>query len=162
MTLEEIKKVVDYCPASGIFTWKKRVSQRSPQGGVAGYYVNHGYRQLCIRGNYFSEHRVAWAIVNGEWPENELDHINGIPCDNRIFNLRPATHAQNSKNRKIQTSNKSGLKGVTWDKQKRLWKCGITTDGKRKFLGYFKDKEEAGKAYILASIQLHGQFSRTK
>lgn len=33
-------------------------------------------------------HRLAWLLFNGEWPEGEIDHINGDAADNRIKNLR--------------------------------------------------------------------------
>lgn len=44
-------------------------------------------------------HRIIWETFNGEIPEGyEIDHINTVRNDNRIENLRLATHKENSNN----------------------------------------------------------------
>ena len=42
----------------------------------------------------------------GKWPENEIDHINGIKDDNRINNLRDVTNRQNALNVGVFKNNK--------------------------------------------------------
>jgi hypothetical protein len=35
--------------------------------------------------------------------------------------------------------------GVSWRKQQRKWQAGISHDGKRQYLGYFNDEQEAAR-----------------
>lgn len=52
-----------------------------------------------------------------EWPENEIDHIDGNKDNNRIDNLRSVTSKQNARNRKLKTGNRTGYSGVYTNKQ---------------------------------------------
>lgn len=88
------------------------------------------------------------------------DHINLDGLDNRRANLRPATHAENLRNRGRQTNNSSGFKGVTWNKRARKWQAQIGMPGSKSYLGIFVDPEEAARAYDAAAIELHGEFAR--
>src|SRR5579859_6186486 len=67
--------------------------------------------------------------INGRWTlgpfiyyqyygvrPNFVDHINRNPLDNRIQNLRVATKSENMRNRPKQSNNKSGYKGVHFDR----------------------------------------------
>jgi hypothetical protein len=88
------------------------------------------------------------------------DHINLDGLDNRRANLRPATHAENLRNRGRQTNNSSGFKGVTWNKRSRKWQAQIGVDRGKRYLGNFVDPEDAARAYDLAARDLHGEFAR--
>lgn len=87
-----------------------------------------------------------------------VDHINHNGLDNRKANLRVATFAQNAWNADRRRG-PSGYKGVSFDKKKRMWRASITCCGKRKYLGCFRDKREAAKAYDRAAMKYHGQFA---
>jgi len=70
-------------------------------------------------------------------PKNkEVDHINGDPLDNRIYNLRLVNRSQNMMNR-------AGTTGVWYSKQKKKWVAEIIVKGIKKHLGLFKDKQDA-------------------
>ena len=73
----------------------------------------------------------------------EIDHINGIPSDNRISNLREVSHAQNMQNAKMRADNKSGVTGVSWCKQSEKWIAYICFLGEMETLGRFDVKMEA-------------------
>jgi len=87
------------------------------------------------------------------------DHINGDGLDNRKQNLRICTHAENQRNRGPQKNNKSGFKGVYWQKNRKTWYARIQHNKKLLYLGCFKDKKEAAKAYDRKAIELHGEFA---
>lgn len=88
-----------------------------------------------------------------------IDHINGDGLDNRECNLRPCTRSENGINSRIYKNNKSGLRGVFWHKRDKKWHTYIRKNGTPFFIGYFDDKEEAGRAYRKKAIELFGEFA---
>lgn len=90
----------------------------------------------------------------------DVDHINGNSLDNRRSNLRACTHAQNMQNMKLSKSNKSGYRGVYWDKQCGKWRSRFSANGKMVEVGTFHDKYEAVLAYERASTDHYGEFKR--
>lgn len=106
-------------------------------------------------------HRVILGRILGRelTRTEQTDHINSNPLDNRRENLRIATNAQNQHNKGRYLNNKSGYKGVHWDRQKGKWRAEIQTMGKRTYLGYFPTPEEAYAAYCEAALKYHGEFA---
>lgn len=115
----------------------------------------------CRTGRLFGvsqyAHRVIWAIVHGEWPHAEIDHINGDRADNRISNLRAVTHQANMQNKARYSSNTSGTPGVTFNVRMKRWQAYITINGRRRHLGTFSDKDLAVRARLSAQ-QRSGVF----
>jgi hypothetical protein len=93
-----------------------------------------------------------------------VDHINYDGMDNRNANLRAATRAQNSRNRKkffkSDGSKQSKYKGVSWHKKTDKWMAAITFNTKHIYLGLFENDIDAAKAYDEASKKYHGEFGR--
>ena len=118
-----------------------------------------GYRSVTASGKVILEHRLAWFLMCGEWPDSQIDHINGIRDDNRWANLRKVTPQQNQFNTGIRKDNSTGCKGVS--KRGNHYRAYIYKDGKQVFLGNFKTLESAAEARALASSALFGVFSRT-
>jgi len=88
-----------------------------------------------------------------------VDHIDSNPRNNRRSNLRICTPAENSKNRQLSTANRSGFKGVYWERG--MWRAHIKSDGKDYHLGYFADITDAAAAYDRAAVLLHCEFAKT-
>ena len=86
----------------------------TPLGGVAGSLSKNGRWIVSTpHGNYLA-HRVIWALVYGETPEDfVIDHINRISFHNHISNLRAVSVAQNSRNKNKSPNNSSGKTGVS-------------------------------------------------
>ena len=155
---ERVRSLLDYDPESGLFTWKVTTTNRVKKGDVAGFDRGDGYILTSIDGFKCRAHRLVWLYCTGEWPENEIDHIDGNPSNNRIENLREATHGQNIQNiRKAikRDGRASPLMGATWAKKEGRWKAQIRVCGKNKHLGYFDTDTEASKAYLSAKSDLH-------
>ena len=87
------------------------------------------------------------------------DHINGNTLDNRRQNLRVATPAQNSQNRRCRRDSITGLKGV-YPHRKR-WQAAIVINGVKRYLGTFDSPELASAAYRDAAFKNFGDFART-
>jgi hypothetical protein len=90
-----------------------------------------------------------------------VDHKNYNSLDNRrSANLRAATRAQNAYNVGITAANKSGYKGVSWDKRRSKYRAEMNVNGKNTFLGYRDSAFEANELYCKAADELHGEFRR--
>ncbi|HYD58974.1 MAG TPA: HNH endonuclease signature motif containing protein [Noviherbaspirillum sp.] len=124
---------------------------------MAGSKNGHGYILIGLPEGRFRAHRLAWLYVCGEWPKNEVDHINGVRSDNRIANLRDVSRRTNNENRReAQCNNRSsGLLGVTWSGRHKKWAASIRVNRKNKHLGLWETKEEAHEAYVCAKRRLH-------
>jgi len=115
-----------------------------------------GYISISINRNRYLAHRLAWLYENGDWPKQDIDHINGNRSDNRIENLRDVSHQVNCQNkRSIGKQNTSGFLGVNWRKDRQKWRAVISTRRKQKFLGFFDTAQEAHQAYLIAKRKLH-------
>jgi hypothetical protein len=86
-----------------------------------------------------------------------VDHVNGLQWDNRRCNLRLATNSQNLINSGTQKGNRSGYRGVNWDRGR--WRAFITCKRKRHHLGRFTTLAEAVEARNKAAVRLFGQFA---
>ena len=153
---ERLREVLHYDPGTGVFTWLVRLNNRVAIGDVAGCLHKGGYRRVKIDGESHLTHRLAWLYVHGRWPTHQIDHINGATGDNRLVNLREATHAENCQNKPAQQAgNTSGYPGVCWSKDRQKWMVQIHANHKRHYLGLFADLEAAAAAYVEAKKRLH-------
>jgi hypothetical protein len=101
-------------------------------------------------------------MLYGEEPP-VVDHMDGDPTNDRLSNLRAATHVQNARNKRA--INRTGLKGVGFrgdGKREKPWIARIHVNGRQIALGYFRTKEEAHAAYMKAANDHFGQFARAK
>jgi hypothetical protein len=162
ITHERLREVLDYNPKTGIFTWKIALSPRANVGGAAGRTDRRGYIRIGIDGKYYQAHRLAWFYINGVWPKNQIDHRNLNPSDNREDNLRDATPSQNGFNRKPHSNNKSGHKGIYWDKREGRWRAEIRIKRKYAFVKYFDDLQDAIIAHSEAAKLHCGEFAYTQ
>lgn len=153
-----VNSLLRYSPEDGRFFWRVDRSAGVRAGDEAGTAHHSGYVHLCIDGRSHLAHRIAWLLAVGSAPDAQIDHINGDRSDNRLCNLRRATHSQNMQNRRFQANNTTGFTGVVHHKGK--FGASIKIKGKRTYLGYFDTAEEAGAAYLVASREHHGEFAR--
>lgn len=169
--LEYLRASLRYDPETGVFTWAKDNilaggAKVVSNGDRAGTINADGYRQIQFkidgRKRGFKEHRLAWLLVHGKWPTNQIDHVNGDRSDNRIVNLREATNSQNMMNRKLNANSGSGVKGVSFHRGSQRWRARLQFNGKRIHLGDFKNKEAAEIAYEAAAKRHFGEFARLK
>jgi hypothetical protein len=86
----------------------------------------------------------------------------GNPLNNRWSNLRLSTRSQNNANRRRDIRNKSGFKGVSFDRERGNWIARITKESRDYFLGRFATTDKAHEAYAAAARLLYGEFARTE
>lgn len=146
LTHERLLHVVTYYPDTGIFVWRVQ-RRKAPVGKTIGSKdYARGYWTARIDYKRYYLHRLAWFYMTGEWPKDEIDHINQNKSDNRWCNLREATTKQNLENGPKRKNNTSGAIGVTWHNRDKLWCARIVHNRKKITLGYFKEFDDAVKA----------------
>lgn len=161
---EYVRSVLDYNPDTGVLSWKPRKTETRTgktwnsryAGKEAGTIQGSGHRNLCLLGEKWLAHRIAWLHYYGEWPSGIVDHINQDPADNRIANLRESSWGENVGNSQCRADNTSGVKGVYWHKTAKRWHACIGTDGAVVSLGYFDDIEDAREARCQAEQKYWG------
>lgn len=164
MEAERVREIWDYDPDTGILRWKINVSRwlaGYPAGNPKRRKDGKSYVFIRFEGKWFLAHRLAFAWMTGRWPEQLMDHVNGVETDNRWVNLREATFADNARNRRLPRTNSTGYRGVF--EVIRFGKVGyearIKVNGKAVELGRFKTKQEAHAAYCTAQQEYHGTFA---
>ena len=160
LTADEVRHLLDYEPATGVFRWRVSTSKRVKVGDVAGCVVANGYRKIRINKRLWLEHRLVWLHQCGAEPSAELDHINGDRADNRLINLRVADRTSNARNCRGHKDSRSGRKGVHWDTTGKKWGARICVDRKQIYLGNFETVEQAAAAYDAAAMRHHGDFAK--
>ena len=155
-----------YNPDSGAFVRKWRIGKgcRAIDGAVAGWTSDQGYTLIGIGGYDYFAHRLAWLYVYGQFPIDQIDHINHDKSDNRMVNLRAATTQENQQNISIPKTNKSGVVGVSWYKNLSKWTAKIKVDGMSIHLGYFKEFADAVVVRQAANVayRFHPNHGKTK
>lgn len=159
LTQAILREWLTYSHETGEFRWSKQ-----PHGGprkagdLAGSKLPIGYWAIRLQMKLYYAHRLAWLYMTGEWPAEEVDHINGNPLDNSWRNLRAATSSQNKINRR--PSSRDLPKGVYAHKASGLYHAKVQKSGRVFSLGYHKTPELAHAAYRLAAEKVHGEFAR--
>lgn len=154
ITQKELKEKISYDQSTGEFSWLVGRFVNV----VCGYINQDGYRKISINKREYCAHRLAWLYVYGEWPKDQIDHINNDPSDNRICNLREATFNQNMQNRRIKKNHPTGYKGVGFNKRLQKYIARIVINGKQKTIGFFNDPQLAHDAYVSFAKEIHKEF----
>jgi hypothetical protein len=144
---EELKRLVEYDPDTGLFLSLRRYK-------IIGTENEHGYTRIKLNGISYYAHKLAWFYIYGIWVQ--VDHINRIYSDNRLVNLRPITAKQNAANQGVRITNMLGVKGV--QKRGNKYRAYITNDYKTYYLGTYDTLEEAKVAYQTKAKELFGEY----
>lgn len=154
LTKERIIELIEYNPDTGIFLWIKGPGfRRDLDGAIAGEWGG-GRWQIMIDGVNYRAHRLAFLFMIGRFPNQEVDHIDGNPLNNRWSNLREVDRQTNQQNlRKAHSDNATGFLGVT--KKRGKYQASICVNGRRICLGCHETPEKAHSEYIKAKRKYH-------
>lgn len=108
--------------------------------------------------NKNKEYCLECGMFNGVFPEEDVDHINGVRDDNRIENLRVADRSQNNMNYHLPKDNTSGYRGVYLRKEDNTWYWQLQFRGKLYSGGKFLTAVEASDARNYKAKQLAEEF----
>lgn len=170
----EVSLLIRYEPETGLLFWLPRPREKfrlevdwlrwncQQAGREALGAVNiYGYKSGYLGGRTATAHRVAWLLTTGDWPNHQIDHIDGDRQNNRLVNLRDVTQTENQHNRKRQSDNTSGINGVCWHVRRQTWQARIKVGGRQIQLGSFRSLQDAATARKAANdrygfTQRHG------
>lgn len=153
ITIEQLRKILQYDADTGLFTWIEPRQPTTKIGDLAGSIENTGYISIRLGGTSYLAHRLAWFYCFGEWPTAYIDHIDRDKTNNALDNLREASAHENQRNRGINKNNTSGYIGVY--KHRNKWAAEIIIEGVKKYLGTFDTPEQAHLAYTKYD-EMHG------
>lgn len=117
----------------------------------------YGYGTFGVgREQSWLAHRYAWTTMRGPIGEGmSLDHI----CHNhacvRPEHLREVTNKQNHEHlRGAYSTSGSGVRGVSWDKARGLWKATLTHNYRQIMVGRYEDIAEAEAAIVAKRLEV--------
>jgi len=184
LTTQIARELLTYNPDTGKLFWKERPAKyfKNPKISMKSFNTRWAGKEALtaitrrksgqigrldgrVLNKKYAAHRIAWLIYYGEWPKNEIDHINQDPTDNRIENLRDVTNAENNKNKTLNNNNTTGYLGVS--KHHGKYRARIRINNIDKHLGYYDTVEEAAAVRAVASINYnfhpnHGNEKKEK
>lgn len=113
-----------------------------------------GYISGLMNGKSIRLHRLILDVPKG----CVVDHINHKKYDNRKENLRICKQHQNTKNRKINKNNTSGVTGVYFSTKYKKWCAAIKVNYKKINLGMFDNIDEAITERKRAEKEYFGEY----
>lgn len=173
LTKEEIEKYFVVDAENGKIYWNVNIS-KCKIGDECGCDV-----VVHRNGGYVKKYRVvilnnvrylrSYIIFSFVYPDilkdsDEIDHENGNSLDDRIVNLRRASHQQNMMNKKIHSNKMSGIsRGVRYRPGKSKshpYLAEISYNGKKIHIGFYGTDKEASDAYWIKRNELYGDFAK--
>jgi len=158
LTHKKLLETLQYSPDTGEFIWLKNTGLKDLVGKKAGATNSLGYINMSIFGKKYSGHRLAWFYCFQEWPEFNIDHIDGNRSNNKLDNLRDVSQSLNIVNSRLPLP-KSGFKGVRSSGNK--WRAYAEKEGKYVHLGVFTTAEEASLTYQNYTEKRYHDFIRS-
>jgi hypothetical protein len=168
--VELLRALLIYVPWTGKLYWKRRPENLFATKRAYAVWNTHfagaealmciksnGYPHGSIFGTRYLAHRVVWALQTGNWPADEIDHVNGIRHDNRWLNLREASSLENKRNMRSDRGT-SKHKGVSWVCSRQKWYASVSMHNKTISLGLFLHEEDAAAAYRAFTAVNFGDF----
>jgi hypothetical protein len=140
ITQERLKEVMRYEPETGHWFWVKPPKYNNNLvGKKTGTKDVDGRIRVRVDKKTYRSYRLAWLYMTGEWPKNDIDHIDGNPGNDKWANLRDISRGENVRNQKS--------KGYRWNSERQKWECRYMLNYKTIFVGRFETEQEAKTAY---------------
>ena len=124
---QELEEYFSYCENSLTFlVWAKtiytgdysnkiNVYKGDKAGSWSGGINGGGSYITSLNSKRMKVHRIIYQLHFNDLEDSDhIDHIDGNPRNNSIKNLRKVDRSTNMRNRKMCTSNKSGVTGVKY------------------------------------------------
>lgn len=165
LTQERLKELFDY-HEDGHLIWKTKSSKKASRiiiGNIAG--TLSCVKGLCYWRIHFDDkthfaHRLIYIWHHGSINKKQIDHIDGNGLNNKILNLREASHSQNMMNQGPNKSSKTGVRGVKFSKAAKKYIASIKVNKVWKHLGTFDNLFTAAIARKKAEQEYFGEYAK--
>lgn len=163
--LDRLEARLDYDPLNGTLTWKRIPDGEPDPSGFnkrcAGKIIKsrrNGYVSVQIDKKQLYGHRVAFYLYHG-WLPSQVDHEDRVRDNIKIGNLRPASHAENMRNRGVGSLSATGIKniGIT---SKGYYRVSIRCENSR-IENQFKELDDAIEWRDIKLKELHKEFANS-
>lgn len=162
MEQADLKKLLLYAPRKGVFYWINPPRGHADLLGeeAGGPVPSNGklYHVIQIGGVKYRRGRLAFLYMQGRWPSEVIDHIDGNSLDDRWLNLREATVTQNNWNHKGRRRESDLPMGVRINASGRF-AARIGVNGKQIQIGSFDTPDAAAESYAAARAKYFGEFA---
>lgn len=158
LTQAELKELLEYNPDTGLWKWHTPKGS-CKKGWFCGSRSIGGYLDIKIRGKSYRTHRLAFLFMEGAFPPDLVDHIDGDTANNKWHNLRHCSYSGNNRNTRLPNTNTSGYKGVSRREGRSTWTVRLSVAGKTRNFGCYKDLELAALVAEEAREKYHGEFA---
>ena len=159
MSTNDLRDLLEYDKATGDLRWKVQRGGHAPGSKAGSVHKVYGYLHVQVARKNYRNHRIAWFLVTGEWPQLEVGHIDRNPANNAWLNLRLANSSQQKFNQNVRVDNTSGVRGVRYETG--AYRATICVEKKRLHLGRFGSLAEAVLARAYAEAAYFGDFRPT-
>ncbi len=160
LTSERLRSILEYDPVTGVFIRIAKTGRNTVIGRPVGSLDRYGYLQCSIDNRKYKMHRLVFLLADGEFPAEEVDHIDGNPANNAQKNLRKVSRVQNMQNMSLRNESKTSVKNVYFDKRCNKYAVRIRVKGSRRSFGLFEDLELARLVATEARNKYHGEYAR--
>jgi hypothetical protein len=157
LTAERVRELFDYDPLVGDLVNRTSEPGRRRVGSVAGTPTNDGHLRVKVDGRNYLVHVIVWLHQKGVWPERDIDHSDRDGMNNRINNLRPASHRENEANKGVRKNNTTGFPGVVLLPSGNYF--ARTPDGNRRSLLTSPCAYLCYAAYAMAQTLIFGDYA---
>jgi hypothetical protein len=126
---ETLHEFLTYLPETGELVWKPRGIQgwdTRYAGKIAGHTLitrsGKAYITIMFHGRPMLAHRAILVMHGIAVPEtHQIDHEDGDGTNNRLGNMKVVTNLGNSRNKRMNSRNKSGYPGVYLNRRRTRW-----------------------------------------
>lgn len=164
LTQERLLSLVYYGQLTGVFTRKHKLKPSHIIGEVLGKVNKDGYLVMSLAGKAYLAHRLVFLYVLGEFPPEQVDHIDHNRTNNSFMNLRLCSHKQNCYNK--SSNNRLG-KGISFVPRKRHYQASLMLDYKvyskcfslKSYNNSHEEALQAARTWVTEKrLELHGEF----
>jgi hypothetical protein len=167
LTQEDVKELFEY--RDGDLYWKidiyagknkefckVKVGDKAGSVHISRHYKT-SYKQVVYQKRNYKVARIIFLMFYGYWPRN-VTYKDKDTLNTRIENLIEANSSELQCRSRKASNNKTGNKGINFDKRAKKYRCQIVFNNKKTYLGLYDTVEEASKVYEEAKEKYHGKF----